>query len=54
MKKYIEVKSYNGSLVRIEESHKEEYLKNQEKIKKLLQEGKSLDQALENMKKVNR
>ncbi len=54
MKKYIEVRSYDGSLVRIEEGEKDRYLKNQEKIKKLLQEGKSLDQVIELMKEENR
>ena len=48
----IAVKSYNGKIVQIPEEKKEEYLRNQEKIKKYLEEGKTKEEILELMKKV--
>ena len=40
------VKSYDGKLVRIPLSKKEEYLKKQEEIKFLLKSGKSKEEVL--------
>ena len=48
---YITVKSYDGKIVRIPAEEKEEYLKNQNLIKKYLDEGKNYKEILEIMKK---
>ena len=42
---YVTVKSYDGKLVRIEIDKKDEYLKTQEHIKKLLDSGKSKEEV---------
>ncbi len=42
---YVTVKSYDGKLVRIEIDKKDEYLKTQEQIKKLLDSGKSKEEV---------
>ena len=46
----ITVKSYNGKMVQIQEEKREEYLRNQEKIKRYLEEGKTKDEILDLMK----
>lgn len=46
----ITLKSYDGKLVRVPEDKKEEYLRNQERIKMYLDEGKSLEEIKEILK----
>ena len=46
----ITLKSYDGKLVRVPEGKKEEYLRNQERIKMYLDEGKSLEEIKEILK----
>ena len=46
----ITVKSYNGKMVQIPEEKREEYLRNQEKIKRYLEEGKTKEEILDLMK----
>ena len=43
---YVTLKSYDGSLVRVPFDKKEEYIKTQEEIKELLNNGKSIDEIL--------
>lgn len=47
---YVTVRSYDGKLVRVEVSKKDEYLRTQEKIKYLIKSGKSLEEIKEIMK----
>ncbi len=47
---YVTVRSYDGKLVRVEASKKDEYLRTQEKIKSLIKSGKSLEEIKEIMK----
>ena len=42
--KYVSVKAFDGTIVRVEESKVKEYLSTQEKIKKLVKSGKSLEE----------
>ena len=44
---YITLKSYDGKLVRVLEEKKDEYLRNQERIKMYLDEGKSIKEIKE-------
>ena len=46
----ITVKSYDGKMVRIPEEKREEYLRNQERIKMYLEEGKTKEEIKEMMK----
>ena len=46
----ITLKSYDGKLVRVPEEKKEEYLRNQERIKMYLAEGKSIEEIKEILK----
>ena len=50
----ITVKSYNGKMVRIDEDKKEEYLRNQERIKMYIEEGKTIEEIKEIMKNESR
>ena len=43
---YVTLKSYDGTLVRVSFDKKEEYIKTQEKIKELLNNGKTIDEIL--------
>ena len=47
---YVTLKSYDGKLVRVPEEKKEEYLKNQERIKMYLDEGKGIEEIKEILK----
>ena len=47
---YVTLKSYDGKLVRVPEEKKDEYLRNQEKIKMYLSEGKSIKEIKEILK----
>ena len=44
---YITLKSYDGKMVKVPYEKKEEYLKNQNRIKSLIDEGKSIDEIKE-------
>jgi len=46
MKKYVSVKAYDGTIVRISEDKLEEFNAQQELIKHLLSSGKSLDEVI--------
>ena len=46
----VTLKSYNGKLVRVPEEKQEEYLRNQERIKMYLDEGKSIEEIKEILK----
>ena len=46
----VTLKSYDGKLVRVPEEKKEEYLRNQERIKMYLDEGKSIEEIKEILK----
>lgn len=46
---YITVKSYDGKMVRIPEEKREEYLRNQKRIKMYLEEGKTKEETKELM-----
>lgn len=50
MGKMISVKSYDGKIVRIEESKLDEFNKRTEKIKQLISEGKTLDEITKLLK----
>ena len=50
----ITVKSYNGKMVSIDEDKKEEYLRNQERIKRYIKEGKTIEEVKEIMKNESR
>ena len=47
MEGYVTLKSYDGKLVRVPEDKKEEYIRNQERIKAYLNEGKSFEEIKE-------
>ena len=47
---YVTLKSYDGKIVRVPEERKEEYLRNQERIKMYLSEGKSIEEIKEILK----
>ena len=47
---YITLKSYDGNLVKVPEDKKDEYLRNQERIKTYLSEGKSIEEIKEILK----
>ena len=46
----ITVKSFDGKMVRIPEEKREEYLRNQERIKRYLEQGKTKEEIKEIMK----
>ena len=50
----ITVRAYNGKMVRIPEEKKEEYLRNQERIKMYLEQGKDIEEIKEIMKSETR
>lgn len=47
---YVTVKSYDGKLVRVELDKKDNYLKTQDSIKKLLESGKTEEEIKEILK----
>ncbi len=47
---YITLKSYDGKMVRVPYEKKEEYIRNQNKIKKLIEQGKNIDEIKEILK----
>lgn len=47
MEGYVTLKSYDGKLVRVPEEKKDEYLRNQERIRVYLDEGKSMEEIKE-------
>lgn len=47
---YVMLMSYDGKMVRVPLEKKEEYLKNQKKIKSLIDKGKSIDEIKEILK----
>ena len=50
MKRYISVKAYDGTIVRITEDKLTEFKEQQTKIKELLDSGKSLDEVVKFLK----
>ena len=44
---YITLKSYDGKMVRVPIEKKEEYIRNQEKIKIYLEQGKTIEEIKE-------
>lgn len=47
----ITLQSYDGKLVRIPEEMKDEYIRNQDKIKRYLEQGKTKEEIKELLKK---
>lgn len=43
---YVSLKSYNDKIVRVPVNKKDEYLKNQARIKKYLEDGKSIREII--------
>lgn len=52
--KYVSLKAFDGTIVRVEESKIKTFIAQQERIKKLINEGKSLDEIKEILKKDNK
>lgn len=50
MEEYVIVKSYDNKIVRVKKEEVEKYLLNQKKIKKYIQEGKSLKEIKDLLK----
>ena len=47
---YVTVESYDGKLVRVLDNKKEEYIRNQERIKVYLEQGKTIEEIKELLK----
>ncbi len=47
---FVTLKSYDGKIVRVPEERKDEYLRNQERIKMYLSEGKTTEEIKEILK----
>lgn len=52
--KYFSLKAFDGTIVRVEESKVKTFMAQQEKIKKMISEGKSLEEIKEILKNDNK
>lgn len=52
--KYISLKAFDGTIVRVKENKVDEFIAYQEKIKNLLKEGKSIKEINEILKNNNK
>lgn len=52
--KYISLKAFDGTIVRVKDTKAKEFIDTQEKIKQLLKEGKDLKEIKEILKKDNK
>ena len=52
--KYVSLKAFDGTIVRVEESKVKDFLVRQEKIKSLLEQGKTIEEIMDILKNSNK